>query len=141
MSDVRYLIKEQSFSKSFQLFHGDVYLCTFNRQNIREVLELTASNLGFSSKWIGSILRLFLRRYPAPVGSYHQRTDFDRLVSRLGVEGLAVYLRSKGYRVVQKIKVSDFQIINFLESNGYEIEGLCGDVHYTTREKNEVLGG
>jgi hypothetical protein len=44
-------------------------------------------------------------------------------------------LRSKGLRVVKPLWVSDREIISYLESNGYVIEGLLDGAYYSTPEK------
>lgn len=51
---------------------------------------------------------------------------------------LADYLRSKGLRVVKPMPVSDVDIVNILESKGYLISGMLGDVYYETVKKQNV---
>lgn len=117
----------------YELFHGELLLAKFSRLNFREVMEKTAVEWDKSSNWIGSILRLLNQTYPVKYPVI-QRTDFDRFVDKLGNEGLADYLRSKGFRVVKKTKFDDIKIIRFLEKDGYEIDGFIGDVHYSSEE-------
>jgi len=100
----------------------------FSRDTFRE--SLTA--LGRSSNWVGSILRILLKRYPSPYPVY-SRSSFERAVDVYGESGFAEYLRSKGFRVVKPLDVTDREIVDFLESKGYIVEGLLTDVYYDTR--------
>jgi hypothetical protein len=101
MSDKIYYVK------LYTIFEDGAFLASFTRQTFRDVL----SQFGRSSNWIGSILRLFLKKYPPPPVIYHG-IDLERAVDRLGADGLAGYLRSKGFRVTKAIKnVSDEEII------------------------------
>jgi hypothetical protein len=97
-------------------------------------MEAYAQGNGYSQNWVGSMLRLFLKKFPPPV-QVSKRTDLERLKDQMGVEGLADYLRSKGFRVVKKISVKDLEIIQYLEKSGYEVQGLLNDdVYYETDE-------
>ena len=129
-SNNKYEIVEVS-AGTFQMSHGDTLLCSFTRLNFREVLEKTAADLSLSSHWIGSILRIFHQKYPV---SYDgpKRSNFDRVVFALGPEGVACYLRAKGLNVVKRLPdgVTDFELISWIESEGYEVFGLVGNDLY-----------
>ena len=99
----------------FELIEDGTSLVVFTRGTFRQSL----TSLGRSSQWIGSILRLFLKRYPPPVRPEAPKSPLERVVDRLGESGLADYLRSKGMKVVKPLNVSDWSVIEFLESKGY----------------------
>jgi len=116
----------------FTLYEDGLLLARFTRGTFREVLT---TQLGRSSNWVGSILRLFLRKYPSPL-TLCIRSHIERAVDRFGEDGLAEYLRSKGFRVAKTIKdVSDEEIVSYLESKGYIIEGLLSGCYYNSQEK------
>jgi len=132
---VKYEIKQDS-NGSFLLFHGSDLLTTFTRKNLREKLEVCASTCGFSSNWIGSILRILNKKYPVPYPeSNEKRSDLQRLIDRIGFDGLADYLRSKGLRVTKKLNVPDREIMKVLEKEGYEVQGLINDVYYESGKR------
>jgi hypothetical protein len=114
----------------FELYEDGKFLVKFTRGSFRSELE----KLNRSSNWIGSILRLFHNKYPLP-SPFSVRSDLERIVDRLKEEGLADYLRSKGLRVIKPLWVSDRELISFLESKGYVIEGLLDGVYYSTEDK------
>ena len=123
----------------FSLFEDGLLLATFKRDQFREVLN----GLGRGSNWIGSMLRLYLKQFPHQLPP-HSRTDLERVVDRYKDEGLAEYLRSKGYRVTKKIGgVSDEDIIAYLETQGYIIQGLLNGYYYDSEElleKKKIQG-
>jgi hypothetical protein len=127
-----YLIVDKG-NDTFELQFDSRPLVTFTRKTFRDQMEAYAQGNGYSRNWVGSILRLFLKKFPAPIQS-KKRTDLERLKDQIGIEGLADYLRSKGFRVVKKISVKDSEIIQYLEQMGYEIQGLLHDVYYETDE-------
>ena len=98
-----------------------------SRSTFRESLE----HLGRSSNWVGSILRLFLKKYPVPYPVY-SRSPLERAIEVYGESGFAEYLRSKGFKVVKPMSITDSAVIDFLESKGYVIAGLLDDVYYET---------
>jgi hypothetical protein len=136
VSNARYKLVEKS-NDIYELYEDGEFLIRFTRETCRQDL----CKLHRSSHWVGCILRLFRREYPLPPPA-DTRSDLERLIDRFREEGLADYLRSKGFKVVRSLKVSDREIITFLESQGYEIEGLLNDSYYSTKEnrsKRSVL--
>lgn len=132
---VKYEIKQDS-NGSFLLYHGSDLLTSFTRQNLREKLEACALTSGYSSNWIGSVLRLLNKKYPVPCPeSNEKRSDLQRLIDRIGFDGLADYLRSKGLRVTKKLNVPDREIVKALEKEGYEVQGLINDVYYESGKR------
>src|SRR4030065_2113925 len=89
----RYDIRQVN-SERFDLYEDGSVLCYFTRSTFRESLE----HVGRGSNWIGSILRLFLKKYPAPY-PIRVMSPFERAVSIYGESGLAEYLRNKGFKV------------------------------------------
>ena len=122
----RYDIREIAEDR-FELYEDGLYLCQFSRFTLRECLV----SVGRSSNWVGSILRIFLKKFPAPY-PINSCTPLERVISIFGEFGLADYLRAKGYRVVKPIDVSDNLIIDYLESKGYVVSGLLNDAYYET---------
>lgn len=59
-------------------------------------------------------------------------SDFDRAVDKYVEQGFADYLRSKGFRVTKKLDIDDKEIINYLESYGYQVESLLEGMFYST---------
>lgn len=112
-----------SLNFRFELYENGTFLVSFSRSSFRSALE----SLGRGSNWIGSILRLFLKKYPyEPPCPMQQRSQLDRI----GEGVLVDYLRSKGFRVVKNLKVLDREVIAYLEQNGYLVEGLLNDAYY-----------
>jgi len=112
----------------FDLYEDGAFLCRFSRDTFRE--SVTA--LGRSSNWIGSILRIFQKRFPQPY-SVRSRNSLERALEVYGESGFLDYLRGKGFRVVKPLGISERMIIDFLESKGYVISGLLGDVYYESK--------
>jgi hypothetical protein len=132
MGNARYNIVQLT-DDLFEIFEDGIYLVKFKRSNFRTSLEV----LNRSSNWTGSILRLYLKKYPPP-RVHPIRTDFDRLYDKIGETGFVDYLRSKGLRVVKPLQFNDMDIIKFLESRGYVIEGLTGDYYYSTETSKAI---
>ena len=124
----RYTIVQDG--NAFVLYENNAILARFKRSEFRESL----SSLGRGNNWVGSILKLFLKKYPPP-SRVSIRSDFERAVDKYGAEGFADYLRSKGFRVTRKLDVADIEIISFLERNGYDVEGLLEGEFYSTTDK------
>jgi len=119
-------------SNAFALYENGVLLAKFKRSEFREALLA----LGRGNNWVGSMLRLFLKQYPPPC-SVRIRSDFNRAVDKYGEQGFADYLRSKGFRVTKKLGVQDKEIIDYLESCGYYIEGLLDGMYYSSGVKGD----
>ncbi len=121
-------LSEDPFSSDavFELYEDGKHLVTFCFKTIREDLRV----LGCSENWIGSILRLldkyYPRRYSYPVSQ--QRSVLDRF----GEDKLVDYLQAKGFRVVKCLDISDKEIVMYLETKGYSVEGLLDDCYYST---------
>jgi len=128
----RYDIRQVA-SDRFDLYEDGVLLCSWSRSTFRESI----STIAYSSNWIGSILRLFNKKFPLPFRPHFQ-TPIERAESVYGEFVLADYLRSKGLRVVKPMPVSDVDIVNILESKGYLISGMIGDVYYETKGERNV---
>jgi hypothetical protein len=120
----RYDIK-QSKPDRFDLYEDGSLLCSFTRSTFRESLE----HIGRGNNWIGSILRIFLKKFP-PFHPVRSRNSLQRAVEVYGESGFVDYLRGMGLRVVRPLGISDRMIIDFLEPKGYVISGLLGDVYY-----------
>jgi len=134
MSKGKYSFEEIK-SNFFHLYHGTSLLGGFSRSSLRKDLECIATQWDRSSQWIGSVLRLFHKRFPVK-HIKPQRSDLDRVIAWLGPEGIANYFRSRGFRVVKKLNINDDLLINYLESIGYELDGLLdGDVPYSSGER------
>jgi hypothetical protein len=126
---VSYDIRQAGKDK-FDLYEDGTFLCSFSRETFRESL----GHISSSNNWIGSILRLFHEKFPLPL-TFTPQTPFERMVANNGVYGIATYLRSKGYRVVKPSEVPDKDLIAFVESHGYVVEGICDNVYYCTGEQ------
>ena len=113
----------------FELYEDGAYLCSFTRSTFRDTL--TALNR--SSHWIGSILKLLNKKFPVTVTTTC-KTSLERIVELLQEDGIADYLRSKGYRVVKLLDATDRDLITYLESFGYVVEGQLDGLPYSTTE-------
>ena len=128
----RYEFKEVK-PDCYDLYEEGSFLCSFTRSTFRESL----GHLGRGENWIGSMLRLFHKKFPVPFKPHFQ-TPIARAESVYGEFVLADYLRSKGLRLVKPMPVSDADIVNILESKGYLISGMLGDQYYETVKKQNV---
>jgi len=72
MGKARYDIVQGS-GDLFEINEDGISLVRFKRGNFRTSLE----TLSRSQNWIGSMLRLFLKKYPSP-RLHPIRTDFER---------------------------------------------------------------
>jgi hypothetical protein len=117
-----------TYDADFNLYEDGVLLCKFSRKSIREDLE----RLGRGSKWIGSVLRLLDRSYPVitPFNFSLPDLSVEGLVRRYGSDHLLNYLRSKGFRCFKRLSVSDKEIIEFFENQGYCFEGILDGNYY-----------
>jgi len=112
-------------SSEFELYECGNLLVKFARRSVREKLE----SLGRGNNWIGSILRLLEKKYPFKYSCPSQNRS---LFERIGEERLSDYLRFKGFRVFKNLEVTDRDIVRYLETKGYSIEGLLDDSYYST---------
>jgi hypothetical protein len=118
----------QAPNDCFDLYEDGAFLCRFSRDTFRESME----SLGRSSNWIGSILRLFQKKFPRPY-SVRSSNSLERAIEVYGESGFVDYLRGKGFRVVKPVGISDREVIDFLEAKGYVISGLIGDIYYESK--------
>lgn len=112
----------------FELYEDGNLLVTFSFKTFREDLRL----VGRGENWIGSILRLFLKKHPR---KYSYPISQRSVLDRLGEDKLVDYLRSKGFRLVKPLNVSDKEIVRYLEAKGYFIEGILDDCYYSSPVK------
>jgi hypothetical protein len=117
----------------FDLYEDGAFLCRFSRDTFRE--SVTA--LGRSPTWIGSILRIFQKKFPRPY-SVRSKNSLEGAIEVYGESGFVDYLRGKGFRVVKPVGISDKKVIDFLESKGYIVAGLLGDVYYESKNGKTV---
>ena len=120
MSKARYQITQVE-NGLYDLFEDDVLIARFSRKSFREDLHC----LGRGNGWIGSILRLLNRVYPAAVPRFRSSESspsFDDILHRLGERGIAEYLRFKGYAVYKPLRLSVETLINYLLTKGYAVE-------------------
>jgi len=139
MSNSRYSF-ENLGNDVFELYESGVFLFKFTRSSFRSVCESFALEKNLSSKWVGSILRLFLKDFPSPL-PVSKRNDSERLIVRYGESAMVEYLRSKGFHVSRVIDVSLRDLVGALESRGYVIEGLLNDCYYNSDLKNDRVKG
>ena len=65
MSKARYSL-ENLGNDVFELYESGVFLFKFSRDSFRSVCESFAVKESRSSHWVGSVLRLFQKRFRAP---------------------------------------------------------------------------
>ncbi len=116
MSEPRYHFRERS-KDIFELYENGELLCEFTRLSFCERLEI----LGRGSSWIGSMLRLFHRSYPMAFKEKEEKPPFAKVLRSLGYHGIVDYLRQRGYRVYQRLPVSDHEMISYVRSRGYVV--------------------
>lgn len=122
MSKARYQITEVS-PGLYDLFEDNLIIARFSRKSFREDLQI----LGRGDGWIGSILRLFNRAYPALAAArINPAPPIDDILHSLGERGIADYLRYKGYTVYKRLDVPDETLINLLLARGYVVEASEG---------------
>ncbi|RJQ23110.1 MAG: hypothetical protein C4560_01305 [Nitrospiraceae bacterium] len=96
----------------------------FTRKTFRSVLE----SLFFSSKRIGSILRLLNKNFPVSVKAC--RVSLEEKYNDRELVGL---LRFYGFKVRKKdCRMDLFQAVKILESRGYEVFGQLEGVPYSS---------
>jgi len=122
MSKARYAIKQVSEGQ-FALYEDGFQLITFARHTFRYDLE----SLGRGNGWIGAILRLFSQTYPFSSRPSEELTPLTLLIRTIGDQGIAEYLRHKGYPVYKPVPVSDTELINYIQSVGYTV-GMRNEV-------------
>lgn len=115
----------------FELSEHGLALVSFTRATLRDSL----TSLGRSSNWVGAMVRLFHRQFPLPYPPY-QRSNFERAIELLREDGIASYLRAKGFRVVKLMDVPDEELIAYLEAHGYTVEGFMGNIYYSTLNRS-----
>lgn len=108
--------KEKQF---YILYECGIELTRFKHDDFRSAL----AKLDRGSNWVGSMLKLFKKRYPRK--HYYRRrdsaTDYD-------LDTLLCYLREKGYRCYKPLDVSDTEIIALLNARGWAVER--GDLNH-----------
>jgi hypothetical protein len=65
MDNARYSF-ENLGSEVYELYEYGVFLLRFSRDSFRSVSESFAVKESRSSHWVGSVLRLFLKKFPPP---------------------------------------------------------------------------
>jgi hypothetical protein len=99
---------------------------------MRKDLEEIAASKGFTSKWIGAMLRLFYKYFPDQdplkrLDLYPELRPYTLPLDdpeRYDESFLVDYLRQKGYIVYRPIPVPDEKIIKYLEKIGYVVERI-----------------
>ena len=78
MAKARYLL-ENLGNDVFELYEYGVFLLRFSRDSFRSDFEQYANLTFRSSNWIGTILRLFHKKFQAPF-PVSKRNDSERLI-------------------------------------------------------------
>ncbi len=115
-----YKITRDVHQEGFILYQNEKVLCKFFRESFRNDLDLYAQTNNLSSQWVGCILRLFLKTFPAPPPVRCSP------VERFNRDELAESLRFKGYRVFFPLRsdLDDSIIIHHLEQvHGAVVQG------------------
>jgi hypothetical protein len=79
MSKARYSF-ENVGTDAFEFYEDGAFRLRFKRDSFRQVFEDFANTELRSSNWIGSVLRIFLKKFPPPF-PVSQRNDSDRLLT------------------------------------------------------------
>jgi hypothetical protein len=132
MRGPRYKFKEKA-PGNYALYENGRVLVKVKRESFQEDM----SAVGRSSNWVGCMLRLLNETFPSSIPPYVPPLPLQDAVNRYGETGLVDYLRNKGLRVVKPLKASDREIVGYLESRGWIIDGLLGDSYYSTEENGE----
>lgn len=114
----------------YALYEHNLLIARFTRLNFQEKLHF----LGRGSGFVGSILRLLNSKFPYSLPAASRSRS--EAIKEMGVDSMLNHLKSKGFRVYKKQKVSDMDMIKHLESLGYCVEGLVSDCFYSTIEND-----
>lgn len=123
---------------AYELFEDGLQLLTFTRKNFREKFEQLACDENRTSNWIGSMLRLFHKKYPLV---YHDYNSSSLAKSPFALEADYIEnLKARGFRIFKPSVTSDNEMIDFLEKRGFIVEGLKSNnsYHSTPYPKHEL---
>ena len=115
----RYFFEELS-PDVFQVKEDGFFLLKFTRSKLRVELEQFADRYGRSSKWIGSIVRLFNEKFPVQHNPSGRVDPVDQLHKE---NRYLAALRDRGLTVYKPLGVSELEMIEFMRSRGFVIEG------------------
>ena len=111
----------------FQIKEDGFFLLKFTRSKIRIELEEFAERYDRSSKWIGSIIRLFNERFPSP---HKQSFRIDPVNLLRKEERYTKALRDRGYNVYKPSATPEEEMITFLRSRGLVVDGALSASPY-----------
>ena len=111
----------------FEIKEDGFFLLKFTRNKIRFELEQYALRYDRSSKWVGSMVRLFTEKYGIPDTHHSKNTLYDDLRTE---EKYVALLRERGLRVFRPSPVPEKEMIVFLRGRGFTIEGSLEATQY-----------
>ena len=111
----------------FQIKEDGFFLLKFTRSKIRTELEEFAERYDRSSKWIGSIIRLFNERFPSPHRQSFRSDPLDLLHKE---DRYTKALRERGYNVYKPSATPEDEMISFLRSRGLVVDGALSASPY-----------
>lgn len=118
----------------YELYEDNVFLLSFTQKTFRKQFE----SLGRSSNWVGSMLRLFYKKYPLqwPSTNLDGLAKSDYVLESEYIENL----KARGFRIFKPSPASDNEMIEFLEKRGFLIEGLkLNGTYYTSVKEHELV--
>ncbi len=129
MSKPQFKIESVS-DDNFSFYENDEFKFNFKHDTFRKMFEDYAEGSGRGSKWVGAILRLYLKKFPLSVCPQKADSVVDNLFLLYSEEFLVSYLRSKNFSVVKQLPIDDERVVMFLESRGYLVEGILNELPY-----------
>lgn len=134
MSKHRYLFEK--VGQVYEFYDSGVFQLRFQDSSFRSAFEVYASENHFSSNWIGSMLRIFRKKYPLP-SPVSQRNNAERFLLRYGDEAGVKILRSNGFKIDLKTDFSMKALVQAMESRGYVVVGLLNDCYYDSEQNHK----
>ena len=132
MSKARYLFEK--VIDGYEFYDCGVFRLRFQDSSFRSAFEVYASENNFSSQWIGSMLRLFRRKFPVSF-SVSKRNDAERFLTRYGDRDVVELLRSMDFCVSFAVDFPLTDLVPLLEARGYVVKNGFDRGYYPKRKK------
>jgi len=119
---------DQLSPDTFQINQDGFFLLKFTRKKMRLQLEEFAERYARSSKWIGAMVRMVNSKFPSTIQPHSDSHLYDDIRQ---ADRFKKALQERGFRVFKTSGDTEEEMISFLRSRGFTVEGDLRASPYT----------